>query len=367
MNWAPTILRIRDISIKMHVTFLLLLAFEAWIWSTHGITGIAFGVGLTILLFTCVVLHELGHAFAARTVGIPVREILLLPIGGIAYLSRAPKTPRDELWIAVAGPLVNVIIALCLLPFVGASASFVNFPGPESAPSISLLLTGLYSANVMLVLFNLLPAFPLDGGRILRAGLAMLLSERTATTYATVISQGVAAVIGTIAVMSGQIFLAITALFIFFSAGSERGESRARSLLESRLVGDAYNRMAVTLSPADRTSRVVDLILTSYQPDFAVVQGNTLLGIVTRRHVLEALAAEPADQYVAAIMNRDFVRVAHTMSLDEVRSSIGAASDDVAAVFSGKEFLGLVSLVDIDEALAVIDYVDRNKSLHPGA
>jgi hypothetical protein len=106
MNWAPTILRIRDISIKMHVTFLLLLAFEAWIWSTHGITGIAFGVGLTILLFTCVVLHELGHAFAARTVGIPVREILLLPIGGIAYLSRAPKTPRDELWIAVAGPLV---------------------------------------------------------------------------------------------------------------------------------------------------------------------------------------------------------------------------------------------------------------------
>ncbi|MFM2309091.1 MAG: hypothetical protein RLY87_1212 [Chloroflexota bacterium] len=365
MNWAPTILRIRDISIKMHVTFLLLLGFEAWIWSTHGLTGIAFGVGLTILLFTCVILHELGHALVARALGIPVREILLLPIGGIAYLTRLPKTPRDELLIAIAGPLVNVVIALALLPFVGTAATFVNFPGPESAPTVDLLLTGLYSANVMLVLFNLLPAFPLDGGRILRAGLAMILSERNATTYATVIGQGVAVLIGTIAVMSGQIFLAITALFIFFSAGNERGETRARSLLDTRRVGDAYNRMALTLSPADRTSRVVDLILTSYQPDFAVMQGNTILGIVTRAHVLEALSAEPVDQYVAAIMNRSFVRVPHTMTLDEVRQTISAAGDDVAAVFNGSDYLGLVSLVDIDEALAVIDYVDRNKSLTP--
>jgi Mg/Co/Ni transporter MgtE len=215
----------------------------------------------------------------------------------------------------------------------------------------------------MLVLFNLLPAFPLDGGRILRAGLAMIMSERTATTYATVIGQGVAVVIGTIAVMSGQIFLAVTALFIFFSAGSERGETRARTLLDTRRVGDAYNRKALTLSPADRTSHVVDMILTSYQPDFAVMQGNAILGIVTRAHVLEALSTEPVDQYVAAIMNREFVRVPYTMTLDEVRMTISAASDDVAAVFNGKDYLGLVSLVDIDEALAVIDYVDRNKSL----
>jgi CBS domain-containing protein len=122
--------------------------------------------------------------------------------------------------------------------------------------------------------------------------------------------------------------------------------------------------MALTLSPADRTSRVVDMILTSYQPDFAVMQGNAILGIVTRAHVLEALSTEPVDQYVAAIMNREFVRVPHTMTLDEVRMTISAASDDVAAVFNGKDYLGLVSLVDIDEALAVIDYVDRNKSLH---
>lgn len=363
MNWAPTIVRIRDISIKMHITFVLLLAFEAWMWSAHGIAGIAFGVGLTILLFTCVVLHELGHALAARSVGIPVREILLLPIGGIAYLTKLPRKPSHELWIAAAGPLVNVVIALVLLPFVGTDAAFLDFPGPDSAPSLDLLLSGLYSANVMLVLFNLLPAFPLDGGRILRAGLAMVLSERTATTYATVIGQGVAVVIGTIAVLSGQIFLAITALFIFFSAASERGETRARSLLETRRVGDAYNRMALTLSPADRISRVVDLILTSYQPDFAVLQGNTILGIVTRAHVLEALSAEPGDGYVAGIMTREFVRVPHTLTLDEVRSTLSAAHQDVAAVFNGSEYLGLVSLVDIDEALLVIDSVERNAAL----
>ncbi len=363
MNWSPTIVRVGEIAIKMHVSFLLLIGFEAWRWREQGVIGMLFGVGLIVLLFVCVVLHELGHALAARSVGIPVREILLLPIGGLAFLTRLPRKPLHELWIAIAGPLVNVGILIALAPFVmGQSLSYV-MPGPDVLPSLDAALNALFTANMMLVLFNMLPAFPLDGGRVLRALLALFSSERTATNVATLIGQGVAVIIGVIGVLSGNVLMVLTAAFIFLSAGSEKAETRTRTMLETKLVGDAYNRHALTLSPADRASRVVDLILTSYQPDFAVMQGNQLLGIVTREDVMLTLAQEPNDVYVAGIMQRDILRVPHTMTLDEVRNVISANDTQVAAVYRDQEYLGLISLTDIAEALAVIDYVDRQKQL----
>ncbi|MBM4412955.1 MAG: site-2 protease family protein [Chloroflexi bacterium] len=363
MNWSPTILRIGDIAIKMHVSFLLLIGFEAWRWREQGVTGMLFGVGLILLLFVCVVLHELGHALAAKSVGIPVREILLLPIGGLAFLTRLPRKPLHELWIAVAGPLVNVVILIALLPFaIGESLTYV-LPGPEVTPSVKATISALYTANVMLVLFNMLPAFPLDGGRILRALLALFAGERTATNIATLIGQAVAVIIGVLGVLGGNILMVLTAAFIFLSAGNEKAETRTRTMLETKLVGDAYNRHALTLTPADRTSRVVDLILTSYQPDFAVMQGSQLLGIVTREDVMNSLAQEPNDVYVASIMQRNVLRVPHSLTLDEVRNVITAHEGQVAAVFRDQEYLGLISLTDIDEALAVIDYVERQKQL----
>ncbi len=363
MNWSPTILRIGDIAIKMHVSFLLLIGFEAWRWREQGVTGMLFGVGLILLLFVCVVLHELGHALAAKSVGIPVREILLLPIGGLAFLTRLPRKPLHELWIAVAGPLVNVVIIIALLPFaIGESLTYV-LPGPEVTPSVNATISALFTANVMLVLFNMLPAFPLDGGRILRALLALFAGERTATNIATLIGQAVAVIIGVLGVLSGNFLMVLTAAFIFLSAGNEKAETRTRTMLETKMVGDAYNRHALTLTPADRTSRVVDLILTSYQPDFAVMQGNQLLGIVTREDVLNSLSQEPNDVYVASIMQRNVLRVPHSMTLDEVRNIIAANEGQVAAVYHDQEYLGLISLTDIAEALAVIDYVERQKQL----
>ena len=363
MNWSPTILRIGDISIKMHVSFLLLIGLEAWWRSEQGINSILFGIGLILLLFTCVVLHELGHALAAKSVGIPVREILLLPIGGLAFLTRLPRKPIHELWIAIAGPLVNVGIVLLLAPFAKNQSLSIVFPGPDVAPSLQAAIDALYTANLMLVLFNMLPAFPLDGGRVLRALLAFSSGERTATNIATVIGQAVAVIIGVVGVLMGNFFMVLTAAFIFLSAGNEKAETRTRTMLETKRVGDAYNRHALTLSPADRTSRVVDLILTSYQPDFAVMQGNQLLGIVTREDVMHTLAQEPNDVYVAGIMQRDVLRVPHTMTLDEVRNVISAHNSEVAAVYRDQEYLGLISLTDIAEALAVINYVERQKHL----
>jgi Zn-dependent protease len=362
-NWSPTILRVGETAIKVHVSFVLLLAFEAWVWREQGIEGMLFGMGLTLLLFTCVILHELGHALAARSVGIPVTEILLLPIGGIAFLSRLPRKPLHELWIAAAGPLVNVAIALVLAPFAWQADFTFSLPAPGTALSWQTVILAMFTANVMLVLFNLLPAFPLDGGRILRALLSLFAHERTATTTATIIGQAVAVIIGVLGIMSGNVLLALTAVFIFISANNEKSETNARTVLETRRVGDAYNRHAITLAPNDRVSRVVEFILTSYQPDFAVMQGRTLLGIVTRDDVMDAMANDPRDLYVAGIMDRDILRVAHTMTLDEVRVTLLTNKQPVAAVYEHETYLGLISLTDIAEALAVIDYVERQKLL----
>lgn len=364
MNWAPTILRVGDIPIKMHVSFLLLIGFEVLRRNDQGIRSILFGVGLILLLFACVVLHELGHALAAKSVGIPVREILLLPIGGMAFLTRLPRKPLHELWIAVAGPLVNVVIMLILLPF-GVDSMFLPLvvADPTVAPSVETVIQSLFNANLMLALFNMLPAFPLDGGRVLRALLAFATGERTATNIATVIGQAVAVIIGVIGVLTGNFLMGLTAAFIFLSAGNEKAETRTRTMLETKIVGDAYNRHALTLAPVDRTSRVVELILTSYQPDFAVMQGNKLLGIVTREDVMQTLSQQPHDVYVAGIMQRDVLRVPHTMTLDEVRNVINANDAQVAAVYRDQEYLGLISLTDIAEALAVIDYVEHQKQL----
>jgi Zn-dependent protease/predicted transcriptional regulator len=368
MNWSFRVAQISGIDIKIHITFILIPLLGALQWSAFGPSGAAFGVLLMLLLFTCVVLHELGHSIAAQRFGIPVREIVLLPLGGIALLGRNPSKPIQELIIAAAGPLVNVVIAAFLWVALSVTSpvglqGLQLFPARGLEPSWNTLLVWLFTANVTLVLFNLIPAFPLDGGRMLRAGLAMMMNDWRATQIATVTGQAIAIVIGAFAVFSGNIFLILVAAFVFFGAGQENAEGQARTVLTTLRVGDAYNKHALALAPGDPVSRVVDYILTSYQPDFAVVHGNQLLGIVTRNDVLRALAVSTRDVYVTEIMRREFVRVDANLSLDEVRQYMGKHNARVVAVFDGEQYLGLVSIEDISEALTVITFVqNRNEA-----
>jgi Zn-dependent protease/CBS domain-containing protein len=320
-----------------------------------------------ILLFVCVTLHELGHSIAAQRFGIPVREIVLLPLGGVALLSRNPSKPWHELIIAAAGPLVNVVIAAVLIGVTGAVAAIGNFDSnalqQNAPPSLSTLLVWLLQANIFLVLFNLIPAFPLDGGRMFRAILALWLPARRATRIATVVGQAIAILLGVIGVATGNFALVLVAVFVFFGAGQENAEGQARTMLITKRVGDAYNRHALTLEIGDRVSKVVDYILTSYQPDFAVLQGTRLLGIVTRDDVLRALASDPRDMYVTGIMQREIVRVEPAMTLDEVRDTMQLKNSRTVAVFDGELYLGLVSLDDISEALAVLAFQQRHDQL----
>ncbi len=373
MNWSFRVARVRGIDIKVHVTFFLILLLGAFQWSSNTpdspMEGAIFGVVLMILLFTCVTLHELGHSIAAQLFGIPVREIVLLPLGGVALISKNPEKPLHELVIALAGPAVNVVIAGVLFFVNGAVLRGMMLDGRGMLsdvlmrPSLEALLLWLMAANVTLVVFNMIPAFPLDGGRVLRAILAAIMGFPRATRIAATIGQVAAFGLGLLGFTSGNFILLLIALFIFFGAGQENAQAISKTVLRTKRVGDAYNRHALSLQLGDRVSRVVDYLLTSYQPDFAVMQGNRIIGIVTREDVMRALATSPDDCYVTEIMDRNIHRVQASQSLDEVRAFMTEHGTRVVAVFDGNEYLGLVSVEDIQEAFAVLTFVERQQQM----
>jgi Zn-dependent protease/CBS domain-containing protein len=372
MNWSFRVIDVAGIPIRIHGTFFLILFLGAYQWGsmTGTLSGAVFGVALMALLFVCVTLHELGHSLVAKVFGIPVRQIVLLPLGGIAEITKNPEKPLHELLIAVAGPLVNGVIAILLLAALGFSAApqmltgHGMLPGEMSnTPSLTTLLSWLLMANVSLALFNLVPAFPLDGGRVFRALMAMFIGYPRATRLASVTGQFIAIILGVYAVLNSQFLLALVAVFIFFGAGQETAAVEAKTVLNTLRVGDAYNKHALALMVGDRVSRAVDYILTSYQPDFAVLQGSKLIGIVTRDDVLRALATHSDDTLVTEIMIREFLKIEASKSLDETRRTLAERGTRIAAVYDGANYLGLISKEDIVEAFTVQTFVERQKQV----
>src|SRR5271166_356707 len=226
MRSSLKVASIFGIEVRIHLTFLLFLI---WIWFSYyqvaGFEGAVQGVLFILALFACVLLHEFGHAFAARGFGIETPDITLLPIGGVARLSRIPEEPWQELVVAIAGPLVNVVIAAALILVIHTNATLEQLEYLES-PRIELLAK-LASVNVMLVLFNLIPAFPMDGGRVLRALLAMAMPYARATQIAAWIGQGLAVVFGIFGIFYNP-WLIFIAYFIFVGARQEAAMARAK-------------------------------------------------------------------------------------------------------------------------------------------
>lgn len=363
MKWSWTIARLAGIDVKIHATFLLIVVLGAMQWSHWGLPGMAFGALLMLALFACVTLHEFGHGLVAQRFGIPVREIVLLPIGGVAALARNPSKPRHELLIAAAGPAANVVLAAVLTLALGLHVAWREL-SPEhllkafgAGPSLATALIWLLNANIFLVLFNLIPAFPMDGGRILRGLLGLVTDWGRATRIAAVTGQVIAIGMFLLAIFGGQVMLGIIAAFIFLAAGSTYAEEQARSVLSTWRVGDAYNKHALTLTEHDNLGRVVDYLLTSYQPDFAVLRGRELVGVVLREKVLEALRTLPVHATVDRLMLRDVPRVPASLALHAVMEQMREAQSRVAAVYHGSHFAGLVSADDLAEAQLVLTFV----------
>jgi Zn-dependent protease len=364
VRWSYRIAAVRGIELKIHATFVFVVLLVAANWSSLGLPGLAFGAALMLLLFACVTLHEFGHALAARRFGIPVREIVLLPIGGVALLGRNPRNAVQELVIAAAGPVVNVAIVALLLPALWllgetptVAASLLR-PRSDTTLSVAEALHWLVTANVNLVLFNLIPAFPLDGGRILRGVLGLRMEWGRATRWATGVGQGLAAVMGAGALATGQVPLLAIAVLVFIGAAATNADEQARTILSTQRVGNACNRHALTLSETDRLSSVVRHLLTSYQPDFAVMHGRELRGVVLRSRVLAALAARRGDLPVTAVMTA-CPRVAAADSLADVRATLEESGAQVAAVYDHHGFVGLVGLDDLREAETVLAFLER--------
>jgi stage IV sporulation protein FB len=263
MPWSITVARVAGSEIRIHLTFLILLA---WIGFSEYLAGggaaAVDGVVFIVAVFACVVLHELGHAIAARRYGITTPDITLLPIGGLARLSRIPENPTEEIVIAIAGPLVNVVIAAALV-LLGAHVDLSTVGSIEqSEPGF---LTRLAAVNIWLVLFNLIPAFPMDGGRVLRALLAYRLGRRRATAIAARIGQGLAFVFGFWGLMSGNVFLVFIGIFVYLAASSEAGDVGMREVTRRVRVEQAMVRIFVPLGTSATVDEAADALLRTTQ------------------------------------------------------------------------------------------------------
>jgi Zn-dependent protease len=244
MKWSWKLAEIAGIGVFMHWTFLILIGWIVMVQVQHGADarGVAIAVAFVLSVFACVVLHEFGHALTARRYGIRTRSITLLPIGGVAQLERMPDDPQQELWVALAGPAVNVAIAGALFAILAPLGQLPALTTP------SLVGSGFFGdlliVNVILVLFNLLPAFPMDGGRVLRALLAHRLDYSRATQIAATVGQGMAILFGLAGLLFNP-FLLFIALFVFLGAQAEAQATQMRWALRGVLVRDAMMRAGV--------------------------------------------------------------------------------------------------------------------------
>lgn len=356
MNWSIKLGRMFGIDIKMHLTFLLILVWGAFAYG--GTAGPLYGLAITLGLFTLVLLHELGHSLAAMGYSIPVRDITLLPIGGVARLERMPEKPGQELVVALAGPAVNVILAMILLPVLVVLSAAQSVPLSLrlfSEPGLLGFLTFLLSANVSLAVFNMIPAFPLDGGRVFRATLGFFTTYEKATQTAATLGRVLAVGLGLLAIFSGQVWLAIIAIFIFFVGRQEAQAVVIRGMLRSAQAGQAMAGNTITLAPAATVGQVAPIIFGFRRPNVVVMDPHSgqFLGVVSSGNIARALQRGQWFHRVSDIMQHagTVPTVNLNTPLDEVQEKLGQASSRIAAVYDGLHFRGLITLDDIYQKL----------------
>ncbi|MGE0449359.1 MAG: site-2 protease family protein [Vicinamibacterales bacterium] len=351
MNWRLG--RIAGIELRMHATFILLLAFVAWQYWLDGrsVPAVIEGVGFILALFGCVVLHELGHALTARRYGIGTRDITLLPIGGLARLDRMPDDPVQELWVALAGPAVNVVIAAVLFLVISVTPSPM-VPADQLDVSRGPFLERLMIVNVGLVAFNMLPAFPMDGGRVLRALLATRVTYTRATQIAASLGQGMAFLFGFIG-LSGYPMLLFIALFVWLGAAQEASMVQMKSALAGIPVSHAMITDFRSVAPGEPLARVVDLLLSGVQQDFPVVDGGHLLGVVLGKDLPGALKRHGDRGLVEDVMRRDVPVVDSHHMLEPALRHLQETGSPIGAVEHNGRIVGLLTLDNVGEFVMV--------------
>jgi Zn-dependent protease/predicted transcriptional regulator len=358
MDSSLKLFSVRGIDIKIHITFPLILVWagvQFGLLSDQGVEGALFGVIVTLLLFGIVILHELGHSFMALEFDVPIEQIVLLPIGGVAQMGRIPDKPVQEFLVAIAGPAVNFVLAILLGVF--ALVFSINLDAQQMIQTVrgmgslefAPIFSYVFATNIFLGVFNLLPAFPMDGGRVLRALLATRLNYVRATSIAVTVGQGLAWLMGLWGFLGGGFFLILIAIFIYIGASQEGQLTRLRTILGDLKVRQAYTRQAETLSPADTLQAAVDLTLRSFQANFPVCDGSQLVGILTQQRLVETLQTSGPNTRLSQAMATDFETVSPDDGLFEVQQMLAESKLEAMPVSQDGRFLGLITQQDIAE------------------
>jgi Zn-dependent protease/predicted transcriptional regulator len=348
MKWSLKLGRMLGIDVYIHFTFLFLLGFiglSHWM-ADRSLAAAANGMIFFLCLFACVLLHEYGHALMARHYGIPTKDITLLPIGGVARLERMPDKPSQELWVALAGPAVNLGIAVVL----GAWLTLTHSWDPLSTLSATQggLAERLLAVNGFLVLFNLLPAFPMDGGRVLRSLLAMRIEYARATRIAASIGQGMAVLFG-FAGLFGNPMLLLIALFVWIGAGQEAAAVEMKSSFAGVRVREAMLTDFRALSPQDTVGEAARLLLAGSQQDFPVLEKGEVVGVLTHMRLLEALRDRGANAPVGEVMESDFQMASADEELDAALARVEPGLVTLFPVIWNRQLVGLLTAENLGE------------------
>jgi Zn-dependent protease/CBS domain-containing protein len=365
MSWSVTVLRVKGIDIKIHASFGLILVWAAYYWGTNAddaLEGAVFGIIATLLLFAAVVMHELAHSLEATRFGIRVHDITLYPIGGVARMEAMPSNPWQELRIAVAGPLSNIVLA-ALLAGIGwlldwrSVIKLNELYDAIGDTTWSGMLAYLTMANLLLALFNLLPAFPLDGGRVFRALLATRMDYARATQIAVVVGQGMALLLGFLGFTSGSWSLILIAIFIWFAGAQEGKQIEVKRVLRGVTAGQAMTQQPRTLAPDDSLALAADLLLSTAQTAFPVLarDDDRLVGLLGDDDLLKGLRGHPATARVHEVMRTEFPTTTVAEPLFEaLQQMAGSQTTAMVVVGASGAVIGLLTAEGINEAYRLL-------------
>jgi len=360
MRWSLRVARVAGIGIYVHATFPLLLA---WVGARqflerHSWRDAWSGVAFILVLFVIVVLHELGHALTARRYGIRTSDITLFPIGGVARLERMPEDPKQELVVALAGPAVNLVLALLIFGVL-AGASLLT--GLASAMILgSGFLLNLLWVNIFLAAFNLLPAFPMDGGRVLRALLALRMNYVRATNIAARVGQAMALAIGLAGILvTHNPFMVVIAIFVYLGAGQEAMMVQRKSALGKTKVGEVMIREFRVLSAESSLKLAAEQFLAGWQHDFPVIEQGRIVGALNREELLRGLEQHGPEASVGSTMHSRFLSARADEPADAALFRLGKTGRQALPVISDGEVLGILTIENVREYLLV------KAALHP--
>jgi len=341
-------LRLLGVPIRLHFTFVLLLVFLI-VAGLGGSQSIGYSALYLIALFASVLLHELGHAWVSSRYGIRTIEVVMFPIGGVSRMERDPK-PQEELWIALAGPMVNLVLAFALFALLYYRHAIVGL-NELLRPTDTNLIERIAFGNLILALFNFIPAFPMDGGRVLRSILARFKPENEATRIAAWAGRMLAISMGLYGLLATHFLLVFVAFFVYLGAAQESAAAMGRSLTAGMPVRAAMVTEFHTLSHGSTIRDAANLLLATSQQDFPVVHGDQVLGLLGRNALLRALAHDGPEAYVGGAMDREPLKLFADQQLADVLPQMAQTGICALVMDPSDHLVGLLSAENLSQFL----------------